>query len=198
MSKKGYKFTDTHKQKLSLSKLGDKNPNYNKPTWNKGKQNIYSESTKWKMGATNRGKPSIYKGMVGRYSIESINKMKSKAKGKYSGNKNPRWKGGKQIRDGYVYVYFPTHPNAYRNFIPEHHLIIEKHIGRILKKGEIVHHIDFNKSNNNPNNLFITTKSKHMQLHSSFGKMIEKLIKHNIIYFDKTKGRYIYEQFKKD
>lgn len=44
--------------------------------------------------------------------------------------------------------------------------IAEKKIGRKLKKGEIVHHLDGNDSNNDPDNLFVCKdQSEHVLLH---------------------------------
>jgi hypothetical protein len=70
-------------------------------------------------------------------------------------DKNPFWKGGRTIAsNGYVLVKTPNHPNAdVRGYVYEHRLIAEQKIGRYLEKGEIVHHKDGNKQNNNPDNL---------------------------------------------
>lgn len=46
-----------------------------------------------------------------------------------------------------------------------HRIVAEQKIGRSLKKGEIVHHIDGNKRNNDPSNLMIITQSEHCALH---------------------------------
>ena len=46
-----------------------------------------------------------------------------------------------------------------------HRVIAEQMIGRPLIKGEIVHHIDGNKQNNDPANLQVMTQSEHMRLH---------------------------------
>lgn len=46
-----------------------------------------------------------------------------------------------------------------------HRIIAEQKIGRSLKPGEIVHHIDGNKRNNNPDNLVVMTQSEHCRLH---------------------------------
>lgn len=45
-----------------------------------------------------------------------------------------------------------------------HRAIMETKLGRPLIKGEIVHHLDGDKQNNNPDNLILTTMSKHSSL----------------------------------
>jgi hypothetical protein len=47
----------------------------------------------------------------------------------------------------------------------QHVVIMERHIGRRLGKGEVVHHIDGVKSNNNISNLKLMTNSEHAALH---------------------------------
>lgn len=54
----------------------------------------------------------------------------------------------------------------------EHVVIMEAHIGRRIKKGEIVHHINGNRSDNRIENLRLMTRSEHSRLHN-----IEKLKK---------------------
>lgn len=85
-----------------------------------------------------------------------------------NGNKNPRWKGGRRKRkDGYILVYRPSHPFAYRNFILEHRDVMEKHLGRILNPDELVHHINEIKHDNRIENLSLTDRQEHAKIHFS-------------------------------
>jgi len=73
----------------------------------------------------------------------------------------------------------------------EHIFIAEKKLGRPLKKGETVHHIDGDKTNNDPNNIYIfKTGSDHAQAHKSLRKLSYELVKKGIIKFDYIKGEY--------
>ncbi len=79
-----------------------------------------------------------------------------------SGKNNPAWMGGRRIRtDGYVAVWTPDGERL------EHQIVMERKIGRPLRDGEITHHIDRNKSNNDPENLCLTTRSDHIKEHLS-------------------------------
>ena len=58
------------------------------------------------------------------------------------------------LNTGYVVVYCPTHPNVMKDgSILKHRLIMSAFLQRPLKKGEIVHHINEDKTDNNINNL---------------------------------------------
>lgn len=51
------------------------------------------------------------------------------------------------------------------NGVHEHRLVAEKMLGRPLEPVEIVHHIDGDKRNNNPDNLKVMTQSDHIREH---------------------------------
>jgi len=79
--------------------------------------------------------------------------------------KNKKWRGGRIIdEDGYILLKTPGHPNADRhNYVREHRLVMEKHLGRYLDPKEVVHHKDHNKQNNCIENLEIyPTNAKHL------------------------------------
>lgn len=62
-----------------------------------------------------------------------------------------------------------SYPKLYG--VHEHRIIAEKKIGRKLKKGEVVHHIDGNKRNNDPNNLMVfSSQAEHAAWHKSHKK----------------------------
>lgn len=54
--------------------------------------------------------------------------------------------------------------NGHHRFL--YQIAAEKALGRPLKKGEVVHHIDGNPRNNNNTNLLICTQSYHCLLHA--------------------------------
>ena len=68
----------------------------------------------------------------------------------------------------YQFVYMPSHPKASTNgCVYEHVLAAEQKLGRYLKDGETVHHIDGNKKNNNPDNLIVfATGNDHNAFHA--------------------------------
>ena len=54
-----------------------------------------------------------------------------------------------------------------------HRIVAEEKLGRPLKKGEIVHHIDENRRNNHPDNLeILSSQADHARIH-----MIERIAK---------------------
>lgn len=92
-----------------------------------------------------------------------------------------------------------VHKNKYRKIKLKDHSwkyyhihLIEKKLGRRLKKNEVVHHIDFDGTNNNLNNLIVLDKKEHMHLHNvKMNNLIHELYENGIIRFDKGLKEYV-------
>lgn len=82
------------------------------------------------------------------------------------GAQNPSWHGGRMIRNGYVWLYMPDHPDARGNYIKEHRYVMEQHMGRRLLPHEDVHHKNEIKTDNRIENLELLTRSEHSRNHN--------------------------------
>ena len=108
-----------------------------------------------------------------------------------SGPNNCNWGGGRKFKtDGHVLQYAPNHPQARKNFVPEHRLIMEKIMGRYLTEDERVHHKNCDPSDNNPSNLVLSDKNKHSKIHANLEKCIKALMAKNLVVFNEEKMMY--------
>ena len=115
---------------------------------------------------------------------------------KQKGDKHPSWKGGRYVDPhGYVMINVksgrPKNGSGWDNYKKEHVVIMEENIDRLLKKGEVVHHIDGDKLNNLLENLWLTNHKGHRNAHQSLQMIGYMLIRSNLIEFDKDSGDYI-------
>lgn len=81
--------------------------------------------------------------------------------------KNPNWKGGRTIAStGYVLIKvgFDHHLAAVNGYAYEHRLVAEKILGRRLRPGELVHHINGIKTDNRPENIEVCKSIAHHYL----------------------------------
>jgi len=120
-----------------------------------------------------------------RYCLACKEELKLTKNGKYNkkfcskkcsntfqiGEKHSCYKQGKFIDpNGYVRILV----EGKGKYQLEHRYLIEKLLGRKLRIGEIVHHIDGNKSNNNISNLLLMNDvGEHTKLHA-IGKPVYK------------------------
>src|SRR3990167_9860117 len=86
--------------------------------------------------------------------------IQSQRVGPRSGSGHPDWKGGRIIdRNGYVLLYCPDHPHKRKmgkragRYVLEHRLVMEKHLGRLLDRKEVVHHKNGVNDDNRIDNL---------------------------------------------
>ncbi|EJO5346403.1 HNH endonuclease [Clostridium botulinum] len=120
----------------------------------------------------NKTKKTISTKNMGRKISEEIKKKISQThKGKrYT---DSEWGGHKKIRsDGYISVYMPEHPHANKEgYVMEHRLVMEKVLGRYIRKNEVVHHINKKRNDNRPENLMIFSSiNDHAKYHAYFKK----------------------------
>lgn len=91
--------------------------------------------------------------------------------------KNYFWAGGRTVekkagRNRGVRVKAPNHPNADRHgYVREHRLVMEKKLGRLLERQEVVHHIDGNPLNNDPGNLMVFGRNAEHLRHELKGRV---------------------------
>jgi len=119
---------------------------------------------------------------------------KGKKVKKISRENHYNWKGGRHVGgNGYIRVRCPDHPRAKcgEGYVYEHILIMEKHLGRYLKKGEQVHHIDFNKKNNVLSNLMLfPSPSAHMKYHAELNRIFREENKILKLELNKFRNKY--------
>lgn len=72
------------------------------------------------------------------------------------------------LSTGYMYIRMPSYHRAKNGYAKIADLILEKKLGRSLKRKEIAHHIDGCKTNDSPENLQCMTKYEHDRYHLSF------------------------------
>ncbi len=99
------------------------------------------------------------------------------------GNLNASWKSDyRETRFGYMRVRVLDHPfRDQDDFVLEHRLVAERYLltdensvcvdgKRYLKPEYVVHHKDFDRLNNRPENLVVMTGAEHRSLHNRLSK----------------------------
>ena len=96
------------------------------------------------------------------------------------------------IHQGYQFIRKKSGYSGNKDrYIREHRLIIEKHIGRTLKKGEIVHHINGRKLDNRIENLCVCNgQTEHINIHNQLMEVIAELMDRGVVHFDFTDKQY--------
>ena len=75
----------------------------------------------------------------------------------------------RKIRKGYVWIYKPNHrySKTKKGWISEHRAVVEDFIGKSLKSGECIHHINMHKKDNKIENLMLfKNNSEHAKFHT--------------------------------
>lgn len=131
MRKRGYYHTEKTKKKMRLAR----------------KRRKLSEKEK------HQARTVFTRDKTGK-KLAKLKKTLSKA---LTGKKHPGWKGGRIYRKGgYVSIWIGT-----RKYAREHRLVMEKHLGRKLKKWEMVHHLNGRRDDNRLVNLKLVVIRNH-------------------------------------
>lgn len=71
-----------------------------------------------------------------------------------------------------------------------HRAVMENHLGRNLQPGEIVHHIDTDERNHQPDNLCICTSGEHTHAHHTLRVIVQDLIRNGAIIYNHDRKEY--------
>lgn len=106
------------------------------------------------------------------------------------GEKSPSWRGGViKTPEGLTKIYIS--PGKYEY---EHRIIVSERIGRPLRKGEMVHHINSNRTDNREDNLLLlNNEQEHRNLHALIEKYSFSLFQKEI-WFNSKKICYTLEK----
>jgi HNH endonuclease len=73
----------------------------------------------------------------------------------------------------------------------QHIVVMERVLGRALEQGEVVHHIDGNKQNNDPTNLDVMTVEEHNACHGRLAnELMFELVNKGIVKYDRATHTY--------
>ncbi len=83
------------------------------------------------------------------------------------GEKSYNWNNNETITNGYVYIFLPRHHAANsKGYTRRSRVIMEQHLGRLLSKDELVHHINGNTADDRIENLkLFESQSAHSTFH---------------------------------
>jgi hypothetical protein len=105
----------------------------------------------------------ISKSLQGKSFTEEHKKKLRKPKPSISGKNHYRWNGGKtKTTQGYIAITVDG------KRIYEHRYIMEKYLGRKLRTNESIHHINGIKTDNRIENLALTNKKNHPNMHRKY------------------------------
>ena len=90
-----------------------------------------------------------------------------------------------RVWNGYRWLYKPDYPHNSKGWVQEHIYVYETVTGRSLVEGEILHHINMDKTDNSIENLYLCENtSVHSASHASINSLVKELIADGIVRFE--------------
>lgn len=97
----------------------------------------------------------------------------------------------RQRRSGYTIMNKHRYKTVNGKTVAEHRLVAETMLGRRLAKKEVVHHIDCDPVNNDPDNLdVLPDNSVHSKAHASLDRIMGRLVRASVVLYNKGANRY--------
>jgi hypothetical protein len=136
------------------------------------KENCRLRNKKWRALNPKRAKEiqEAYRKRNPEKMLESYRAYKKRHPGKAVAdwkqwlNKHPGW--STITAQGYLITSVPDHPRKNsQGMVFAHRIVAEKNLGRLLMPGEVIHHRDGNKLNNEAANLMILSANEHSSIH---------------------------------
>lgn len=133
-------------------------------------ENCFDYGKSAKLGRANRIKQ--LEGRIGEKTIDSCGYVRV-----YVGPKSSEER---------IYQFHNDHCGSIR----EHTLVVEQHLGRALEKGEVIHHIDGDKTNNELSNLQLMTVEEHNACHAANDSLVMEMYRKGLVEYDRRERRY--------
>jgi hypothetical protein len=124
------------------------------------------------------------------------NQCGQKVVGKFANSKRLKtFEIGNKLLTGHGYIETCVGDNTSYSgvkggYIREHIKVMQDYLGRQLIKGEVVHHIDGDKTNNDISNLDLCTVTEHNNAHAKIEQIVFELVKQGKVSYDRVTKRY--------
>ena len=136
----------------------------------------------------------ILNGYEGYYQISNYGRIKSLQRNSSCCYGKERTLKEKEIypstdKNGYYRIMLSKNKDKKRFYI---HELVAKAFHDNYKKDKIIHHIDYDNTNNYYENLYICDRQEHITIHNLTDRLIRELVKNNIVIF--KNGTYVINQ----
>lgn len=172
---------------------------------------MHKQKKRWSIGDWTRGREPWNKGLTKKTDSRcaEIGKKNSRT---LKGRSMPKPKNYSDIMraarppqqrrittKGYCIIYKPLYEGSYKTpylkgRIMEHKYIMEHHMGRLLRKGEVIHHINGIKHDNRLENLLLCrSNQQHIMVHMAEQKFVQEQVAKGVIGYDRKTNAFFFK-----